>query len=268
MGLPTRAAVAAALLTASLGAHAAPVTFFGEDLGAGSASGLARSFAAEAAFLAALDVRGTDSLEPWPADGSVSNLLFSGAGVIGMLSAPTLLRAAPFNARFAADGTKYLDTAFNRRISFSRPVDAFGLFVIDANERDNDPAVVTAGGQPLSPQDIDARPFDSVDGIFRIVTERAPGVFELLFDGGRFPAPSGSGLFVGLVDAANPFTNIVLINGTSGLDTAFQDGFAYDRLSVGFVPAGGGTVPEPAAWGLLALAGLGAGLARRQRSGA
>jgi hypothetical protein len=37
-------------------------------------------------------------------------------------------------------------------------------------------------------------------------------------------------MFIGLIDSAHPFVDIRLVNGTSGLDTQFQDGFGYDRM--------------------------------------
>lgn len=234
-------------------ASAAPTVFFGEDLGAGSAAGMTNASAAQATFLAALSNYGTDGLESAVGGSTVSSLSFGATGVTGTLSFETLVRDQPFNARFAAEGSNYLDTSFNRRIDFSTPVAGFGLFVIDANELDNDPQTVTQNnGSPLTQADIEARPFDSVDGIFRILTERAGGQFEVLFDGGTFPAIDSSAMYVGLIDSANPFTNIILINGASGLDTSFQDGFAYDSLTVGMLRTT--EVPEP---GSLALAAVG-----------
>lgn len=234
--------------------------YFGEDLGAGSVANMPNSIAARSSFLsnlASYGVEGLESVTTTGGVGSTSTLNFGATGVTGALSFATTVRSQPFNARFAAEGSNYLDTSFNRRITFNTAVQSFGLFVIDANEINNDPATVTwNNGQSLTQADIEARPFDSVDGIFRIVTERAPGVFEVLFDLGTFPARDSSAMFVGLIDAANPFTNIILINGTSGLDAAFQDGFGYDGLIVG-------SVPEP---GTLVLLGLGlAGLAASRR---
>ncbi len=119
-----------------------------------------------------------------------------------------------------------------RRLTFSDPVAAFGLFVVDANELDNSSATATQNGQLLTQAQIEARPFDTIDGIFRIVTERSPGVFEVLFDSGTFPAPAATVLFAGLIDDVNPFTNIILVNGSSGLDVNFADGFGYDDMIV------------------------------------
>jgi hypothetical protein len=255
--------LAAALNTSP--AFAADV-YFAEDLGAGSAAALTNSLQARAAFVAALTGYGTETFEGF-AGGQVlpagTGLTFTGSATTATISGG-LIRNAPFNARYAADGTNYFDTDSNRRITFSAPVAAFGLFVIDANEQNNNPATVTVNGQLLTQAQVEARPFDSVDGIFRIITERAPGQFEVLFDGGTFPAGDSSGLFVGLIDAAHPFSNIILINGTSGLDGGFLDGFAYDGMMVGTVQVA--AIPEPQTYALM-LAGLGlVGLSVRRRN--
>lgn len=268
IGYPNRL-LSLALLGAALSASAAmaaPMVYFGEDIGAGSAAAMPNSRGAQTNFLGQLSSFGVDGLEgvATPAGiGSTSSLTFGATGVTGALSAPITVRSIPFNDRFASEGSNYLDSSFNRRISFSTAVSAFGLFVIDANETDNDPALVTIGGVTLTPAAIDARPFDSVDGIFRIITERFPGVFELLFDGGAFPALDGSAMFVGIIDGGNPFTNIILMNGTSGLDTGFQDGFAFDELTVGLLFS---PIPEPGTGVLIALGLVAAGLASRRRS--
>ena len=101
-----------------------------------------------------------------------------------------------------------------------------------------------------------------IDGRDPLYVTLPGGYSEVLFDGGTFPARDSSAMFVGLIDAANPYRNIILINGASGLDTAFQDGFGYDDMMLAAA-----AVPEPATWGLLALglAGLAAVSRRRAR---
>jgi len=265
--MPVSRTLAAALVAgvaAATPAIAAPTLFFGEDPGAASAANMPNSLSARTSFLSQLPAYGVQNFDGY-AGGDFfpdSNpMSFAGSSVTATITGG-LVRDEPFNARFAVSGSNYLDSSFNQRITFSAPVAAFGLFVIDANENDNDPNTVTIDGQTLTEQQIQARPFGSVDGIFRIVTERELGVFEVLFDGGTFPARDSSAMFVGLIDAANPYSNIILINGTSGLDVAFQDGFGYDDMTLA------AAVPEPSTWGMLGLglAAVGAWARRRRVS--
>lgn len=248
--------------TVSIPVLAAPTVYFGEDLGAGGPGNMPNSFAARDQFtgvFAAVGVEGFESFSAGDTFPSAGNLTFTGSSITATLTGG-LVRSSPFLARFAVNGTNYFESSFNQRITFNTPVAGFGTFVVDANEVINNPATVTVNGQTLTQAQIEARPFDSVDGIFRVVTERSPGVFELLFAGGTFSASNSSAMFVGLVDAANPFSNIIFINGTSGLDSAFQDGFGYDQLIVASV------VPEPATWGLVLLGMFGVAKRSRRRA--
>jgi hypothetical protein len=245
-------ALSATMAVTNVGA--APVVYFGEDLGAASAAAIPNSTAARNAFASHLSSYGLQNFESFAGDSVLpaccGPLTFVNSSITATITGGTI-RDAPRNARFAISGTNYVDTSFNQRINFSSAVAAFGLFVTDANEIDNDPATATLNGELLTPEQILARPFDSIDGIFRIVTERSPGVFEVLFDSGTFQALDSSALFAGIIDAANPFTNVILINGASGLDVAFQDGFGYDDFMVATAAQ---VVPEPGSIALLTLA--------------
>lgn len=236
---------------------------YAEDTGAGSAAAATSSTAAQTTFISNLSSFGVQTLEGFAVGTLISDadtLTFGSTGVTATTTGG-LIRGQPFSGRFAMSGDNYLSTDNNQRLTFSVPITAFGLFVVDANELDNDPATVKVGGKVLTEAQILARPFDSVDGIFRIVTERSPGVFEVLFDGGAPPGVDSSAMFVGLTNTANPFTNIILVNGSRGLDAAYLDSFGYDDFIVGTARVS--AVSEP---GTLALLGLGlAGLAALRR---
>jgi PEP-CTERM motif len=250
-------AVAALAFVSS--AVAVPTVYSGLDLNAIDPGTMPNSLAARDQFATQLPAFGVESFQSFAAGTEFHiapspSLTFVGSSVTAVLTGG-LVRDTPFQGRFAVDGTHFLDTAYNQRITFNTPVAAFGLYVVDFNEVDNNPATVTVGGQTLTQTEIEARPFDSVDGIFRIVTERSAGNFELLYSGEPLSFRSGYASFVGLIDAASPYSNIILINGASGLDdVGFLDGFAYDQLMVA-TPAQ--LVPEPSTWALLMLGLLG-----------
>jgi hypothetical protein len=65
-------------------------------------------------------------------------------------------------------------------------------------------------------------------------------------------------MFIGLIDEKNPFVDIRLINGASGLDTQFQDGFGYDLMYAA------AAVPEPSSWAMMTLGLAGAAAWRRR----
>lgn len=267
MRLSSRCAIAAAVF-AACAAQATPSVRFAEDLNAFSTAGMPNSFAARDAFVAGLSGVGKEDFESFTAGQTfpgLGSLHFTGSGINATLSGGQV-RDAAFSGRFAVDGAKYLDSSAILRLDFSAPVASFGVFVIDANENDINPFNVRVNGQQLSQQQIAARPFGTVDGVLRIVTERANGSFEVLLGAGTgasFPAGDSAAQFFGVTDITNPYTNIILVNGTAGLDAGFLDGFGYDQMLVA------AAVPEPEAWILWAggVAAL-AAMARRRRTGA
>jgi hypothetical protein len=186
----------------------------------------------------------------------VPSLSFVGTGITATTTSGLVTDAAndipPFAGRFAISGSVFLSTSSNHRITFSQPVEAFGVFVTDQGERNNPEDIVT-------PEQLLARPFDTVDGIFRVVTERSPGVFESFGPVHTFPVPGASALFFGVIDVDTPLTNVILINGTAGLPTEFLDGFGYDNIYVGTAQ-----VPEPASIALLIPGVVGLAYIRRR----
>jgi hypothetical protein len=230
-------ALVAALATfmSTVESKAAPTIFFGQDLNAGSAANIPNSLGARTAFLAALSGFGLEpglqNFEsfsvPIP---NATSLTFDGTSVTATITGGRISDQATDavpggSGRFPISGNNYYSSGQNRQITFSTPVSAFATFVTDWGEADNPESIVT-------PEELLARPFDTVDGIFRLVTERSPGVFESFGPIHTFPAGGdGAALFIGVIDTLIPLTNVFLINGTSGLVVG-NDGFGFDDFFV------------------------------------
>ena len=118
-------------------------------------------------------------------------------------------------SQFPVSGTRYVRAPLTLRIDFNRPVNAFGLFVTDYGEGTSD--LLRPGL-----------------GRFRLLTERPPGQFEQFDPKHTYFAPKRSALFFGVIDATNPFTNVILENLDSTLDLPQRDSFGHDDMTVGF----------------------------------
>ena len=128
-------------------ALASPLVFLGEDIGPVSVGDLPtsipNSIAAQNQFLSNLSgysVEGFESFAPLTNFFTETDLrLFNGttaeASVSGGLARDDLDRG-----RFPIEGSNYFhDRGYTRRLTFNSPIAAFGFFLIDYGEMDNNP---------------------------------------------------------------------------------------------------------------------------------
>ncbi|RMH04982.1 MAG: hypothetical protein D6704_10215 [Nitrospirae bacterium] len=122
-------------------AQAAPLTFFGEDLGLGEGTRLPahpNADAAQAAFLSNLVGVGTEDFESF-ADGTSAplTLTFPGVGTATLMGSGNVNEVPTGTngvGRYPISGTKYWETGSICNIEFSNPVAAFGFFGIDIRD--------------------------------------------------------------------------------------------------------------------------------------
>ncbi len=227
----------AALAFATGSAAAAPLIYFGEDLGLGEGTRLAahpNADAAQAAFLANLVGVGTEDFEGYAGGtGTPLAIAFPGAGT-ATLSGGGFVADIPVGTngfgRYPISGDKYWDTGAEVFvITFDAPVAAFGFYGVDIGD---------FSGQ--------------------VVLELTNGSSTLVNIGNGVGIAGGSVLYFGYIDTANPWTKITFGNTAAGVDV-----FGFDDMTIGSVDQVVPVVPEPSTLALLGCAGL--ALRRRRR---
>lgn len=217
-------------------AGAAPLIFFGEDLGLGEGVRLAshpNADAAQAAFLANLVGVGTEDFEGFAA-GTPAPLAiaFPGAGT-ATLSGGGAVANVPVGTngvgRYPISGNQYWETGTAFAITFDQPVAAFGFYGVDIGD---------FSGQ--------------------VVLELTNGSSTLVNIGNSTSTAGGSVLYFGYIDVDNPWIKVTFGNTAPGTDF-----FGFDDMTIGSVEQVVPAVPEPSTLVLLGCAGL--ALRRRRR---
>lgn len=202
--------------------HAAPIVFFGEDLGLGEADRLPthpNASASRNAFFNLLKPTvGTETFEGF-ADGTSTplGLTFPGVGSATLTGSGSVfeLSSGAFLGRYPISGNKYWGSGADFAVMFAGPVAAFGFFATDLGD---------------------------FTGQATLTFEHTNATSSTLTIPHTILGPGGSVLYYGVVNANNPFTKVTFGN-TSGIDF-----FGFDNFTVGSAAQ---VVPEPSTFALL-----------------
>jgi len=235
-----KAGAAALLLTvgAASSGSAAPITFFGEDLGQGENVRLAATPNADAArnaFFANLVGVGTETFEGFSAGTGAPLAVNFGAAGTATLGGSGEVASVPTGTngvgRYPISGDNYWETGAAFTITFSDPVAAFGFYGIDIGDFGGQVTLTLAGGGA------------QVVNVPNTVNGRGGGV-----------------LYFGIIETLT-FTSITFGNTAGGVDF-----FGFDDFSIGSLEQV--KIPVPAALGLFGIALAGLGMAMRRRAAA
>lgn len=198
----------ALFLTGAFPMKAAPVVFFGEDLGLGENTKLPAHPTADAArdaFLASLVGVGTENFEGYADNtGGPLAINFVGAGTATLQGSGYVNTVTPGTngvGRYPISGTNYWESGSGFSIQFSDPVAAFGFYGIDIGDFSGQVTMTLADGS-----DTLVNIPNTIDGF------------------------GGSVLFFGYIDVLKPFTSITFGNTAPGTDF-----FGFDDMTIGSV---------------------------------
>ena len=200
--------LAVALSWIAFHAQAAPVTFFGEDLGVSELIRLTSHPNADAArnsFLSHLFGVGTENFESYDNNTNLPlGIGFPGAGtatIVGNGKVFTIPSGTNGAGRYPISGSNYLDPGAPFTINFSAPVAAFGFYGVDIGD---------GGGQ------------------LQLSLTLLGGGTTLLTIPHRVSGPGGSVLYYGFYDLANQYTSITFANLLNP-----NDYFGFDDMTIG-----------------------------------
>ncbi|ARU57964.1 hypothetical protein OLMES_3945 [Oleiphilus messinensis] len=220
-----------ALATLVTGAHATPVTFFGEDLNNSNSVRLASTPNADAAFteftsnLTGFRIEDFESLSTgitsaisleFPGSSGAINATLSGSSMSIVNVPPGTTNRA---GRYPISGNQFLETNVeNFRIDFSQAISAFGFWGVDIGDFGGTVSLELIGG-----------------GIQTIEVPNTQG---------EAGSTDGSVLFFGFYDLSDSFTSITFDITSNGDVFAFDDALVGDAGQIN--PAESNPVPIPA----------------------
>lgn len=238
-----RAVAVFALIGLGSELHAAPVTFFGQDVNAGrNANNHPTADAARNNFFTNLTSIITESFESFAANKAAPiSINFGSAGTATLTGTGKVLIGANNVGQFPISGTHYFNNNGAFGLTFSAPIAAFGFYGTDVGDV----------GATLK--------INLVNVSNQSVTLTVPHQ--------KGSATSGSVLYFGFFDAGNTYKSISFAG-------AGSDVFGFDDFSIGSQAqinsvqalAGASVVPEPASFALLGTLMLGlAAISRRTK---